>query len=212
LCINGKFEMLIHDRAWIAARIPHQGDMCLLDAVHEWDEQSARCSASSHRAPNNPLRHNGRLGAACSIEYAAQAMAVHAALLMESAAAAALLIESAAAAALLIERAAAQLFENTATAAPPSESTARTTQRPTAGYLTSARAVQLHVARLDDIDADLDIEVERLSDAQTSVLYRFSVSAGGKLLATGRAAVVLDALSLPAATLNAQIATAGSAP
>ena len=27
------------DRAWIAARIPHQGSMCLLDAVESWDEQ-----------------------------------------------------------------------------------------------------------------------------------------------------------------------------
>ena len=37
--------------------------------------------ASSHRAADNPLRAHGRLGAACGIEYAAQAMAVHGALL-----------------------------------------------------------------------------------------------------------------------------------
>jgi len=69
------------DRAWIAARIPHQGSMCLLDRVVEWSSERIRCAASSHRLPDNPLRDGGRLGAACGIEYAAQAMAVHGALL-----------------------------------------------------------------------------------------------------------------------------------
>jgi len=55
--------------------------MCLLDCVKEWDEQRIQCRATSHRAIDNPLRANGRLGAACGIEYAAQAMAVHGALL-----------------------------------------------------------------------------------------------------------------------------------
>lgn len=55
--------------------------MCLLDRVAEWDEQRIQCRATSHRAADNPLRANGRLGAACGIEYAAQAMAVHGALL-----------------------------------------------------------------------------------------------------------------------------------
>lgn len=68
------------DRDWIAAHIPHQGDMCLLERVEEWDEQRIRCIASSHRAHDNPLRAHGRLAAACGIEYAAQAMAVHGAL------------------------------------------------------------------------------------------------------------------------------------
>jgi predicted hotdog family 3-hydroxylacyl-ACP dehydratase len=55
--------------------------MCLLDFVEAWDPQRIRCRASSHRAADNPLRAYGRLGAACGIEYAAQAMAVHGALL-----------------------------------------------------------------------------------------------------------------------------------
>lgn len=55
--------------------------MCLLDCVEEWDQQRIRCRASSHRDACNPLRANNRLGAACGIEYAAQAMAVHGALL-----------------------------------------------------------------------------------------------------------------------------------
>jgi predicted hotdog family 3-hydroxylacyl-ACP dehydratase len=55
--------------------------MCLLDCVEAWDEQRIQCRASSHRATDNPLRAYSRLGAACGIEYAAQAMAVHGALL-----------------------------------------------------------------------------------------------------------------------------------
>lgn len=69
------------DRAWIAAHIPHQGDMCLLDAVERWDAAAIACRAGSHRDPANPLRADGRLGAAHGIEYAAQAMAIHGALL-----------------------------------------------------------------------------------------------------------------------------------
>lgn len=72
-------------RDGIAQRIPHQGTMCLLDAVLAWDEESIRCEASNHRAADHPLRAHGRLGAACGIEYAAQAMAVHGALVAESA-------------------------------------------------------------------------------------------------------------------------------
>jgi predicted hotdog family 3-hydroxylacyl-ACP dehydratase len=63
--------------------------MCLLERVSAWDTQQIRCEASSHRASNNPLRAHSRLGAACGIEYAAQAMAVHGALLAESGAGAA---------------------------------------------------------------------------------------------------------------------------
>lgn len=69
------------DHAWIAAHIPHQGSMCLLDRVTDWDAGRIACSASSHRLASNPLRSRNQLGAACGIEYAAQAMAVHGALL-----------------------------------------------------------------------------------------------------------------------------------
>jgi predicted hotdog family 3-hydroxylacyl-ACP dehydratase len=69
------------DRAWIASRIPHKHRMCLLDGVVEWDEARVVCRATSHRDADNPLRAHGRLGVACGIEYAAQAMAVHGALL-----------------------------------------------------------------------------------------------------------------------------------
>lgn len=71
--------MLSHD--WIAARIPHQGSMCLLNTVLEWNQQHIVCDAIGHGAPDHPLRAFGRLGAAVGVEYAAQAMAVHGALL-----------------------------------------------------------------------------------------------------------------------------------
>ena len=68
----------------IARRIPHQGSMCLLERVTAWDASQITCEASSHRAADNPLRAHGRLGASCGIEYAAQAMAVHGALIAEA--------------------------------------------------------------------------------------------------------------------------------
>jgi predicted hotdog family 3-hydroxylacyl-ACP dehydratase len=68
------------DRVWIEGNIPHHGRMCLLDEVIEWDARHIRCRGSAHRALDHPLRSQGRLGIACGIEYAAQAMAVHGAL------------------------------------------------------------------------------------------------------------------------------------
>lgn len=73
------------DRTWIERNIPHHGRMCLLDEVVEWDERHIRCRSATHRSPDHPLRSQGRLGAACGIEYAAQAMAAHAALSGEAA-------------------------------------------------------------------------------------------------------------------------------
>lgn len=72
------------NRGEIERRIPHQGAMCLLDAVLSWDDDRISCRATSHGAAGNPLRAHGRLGAACGVEYAAQAMAVHGALVGES--------------------------------------------------------------------------------------------------------------------------------
>ncbi len=68
------------DRAWIEEHIPHHGRMCLLDEVIEWDSEHIRCRSGTHRLPDHPLRSHGRLGIACGIEYAVQAMAVHGAL------------------------------------------------------------------------------------------------------------------------------------
>ena len=136
--------------------------MCLLDYVEAWDEQRIQCRASSHRAADNPLRAYGRLGAVCGIEYAAQAMAVHGALL-----------------------------------ASPDSPSARV------GYLVSVRGIQLHVPRLDDIAADLLVEATCITRSENTILYQFSVSAAGRLLLDGRAAVVLSAGALTPTAGNA---------
>lgn len=77
-------QTLGHDA--IARLIPHQGRMCLLDSVLHWDDQHICCQSDSHRAIDHPLRAHGRLGAACGVEYAAQAMALHGALVAQAAA------------------------------------------------------------------------------------------------------------------------------
>ena len=144
------------DHAWLAARLPHQADMCLLDTVDDWSAERILCRATSHRRSDHPLRADGRLGAAGAVEYAAQAMAAHGALLAGS------------------------------------------DGRPRAGYLVSLRSVDLAVERLDDVADDLEIVAERLSGDGNNVLYAFAVRADGRPLATGRAAVILDAGALPA--------------
>ncbi|MEP7150947.1 MAG: hypothetical protein ABI856_04490 [Nitrospira sp.] len=65
----------------ISRLIPHGGAMCLLDSIESWTEDHIVCRATSHRRPDNPLRDDSGLRALCSIEYAAQAIAAHAALL-----------------------------------------------------------------------------------------------------------------------------------
>jgi predicted hotdog family 3-hydroxylacyl-ACP dehydratase len=55
--------------------------MCLLDRVLDWDESNIRCAARSHRDRDNPLREPDGLPVWAAIEYAAQAAAVHGALL-----------------------------------------------------------------------------------------------------------------------------------
>lgn len=72
-------------RDWIAAHLPHRDAMCLLDGVLAWDERRVLCRAVSHRDIANPMRVGGQLPAACGIEYGAQAMAVHGALLSRGA-------------------------------------------------------------------------------------------------------------------------------
>lgn len=64
-------------RGEIAALVPHQMAMCLLDFVKEWTEDAILCGTRSHACPDNPLRHHGRLAALHLCEYGAQAMAVH---------------------------------------------------------------------------------------------------------------------------------------
>jgi len=61
----------------IAALIPHQGTMCLLDRVLDWDQDHIVLATATHRSPANPLRLDGRLRSIHLCEYGAQAMAVH---------------------------------------------------------------------------------------------------------------------------------------
>ncbi len=75
--------MLGHDD--IAALIPHQGAMCLLERVLEWDAGHIVLATLTHRSADNPLRRSGRLRALHLCEYAAQAMAVHGGLLARAA-------------------------------------------------------------------------------------------------------------------------------
>ncbi len=152
------------DRQWIEQHIPHKGRMCLLDEVLSWDATRIRCRSATHRSPDNPLRLHGRLGAACGIEYAAQAMAVHGALVAASA---------------------------------PLASTVSTSVRGSigsiVGYLASVRNVSLHVARLDDLEADLIAAAERVTGDGRTVLYEFSVWSAREPLVSGRASIVFDA-------------------
>lgn len=73
----------------IAALIPHQGAMCLLERLLEWDAERIRLATATHRSPDNPLRSQGRLRALHLCEYGAQAMAVHGGLVAQAAGASA---------------------------------------------------------------------------------------------------------------------------
>lgn len=75
--------MLIIGKETLCRLIPHQGTMCLLDAVEQWDDTNIRCMTASHRDATNPLRRGNQLEAICGLEYAAQAMAVHVGLLQQ---------------------------------------------------------------------------------------------------------------------------------
>ena len=145
-------------RDGIAALIPHSGTMCLLARLDGWDAQRIVCAATNHRDPGHPLRTRRGLLAPVAIEYAAQAMALHGALVGQAA----------------------------GTPATP-------------GFLASARGVQLHRLRLDDLplpDGDapdeLRIEATRQAGDANQILYAFSISHAGRPVAEGRAAVVLN--------------------
>ena len=160
------------NRAWIEARIPHQGRMCLLDEVLDWDAQHIRCRTATHRAPDNPLRSHDRLGIACGIEYAAQAMALHGALAGGAANGA---VDGAA---------------NVAADGAPDTIAGRSSR---VGLLASVRDVRLVVLRLDDIESDLICEVTHLAGDSLTALYEFALRDRDRSLLSGRASVILDA-------------------
>ena len=71
------------DKPQLRGLIPHAGSMCLLDTVEDWSADLIRCTSATHRDVGNPLRHNGELAALHLVEYGAQAMAIHGALLAQ---------------------------------------------------------------------------------------------------------------------------------
>ncbi len=131
--------------------MPQRGAMCLLDAVAGYDDQHVVCVATSHRAPDNPLRVAGRLPALAAIEYAAQAMAAHGTL------------------------------------------TGAGGERP--GRLVAVREVLLQAERLDDCTEPLAVEARRVAVGAGAAVYEFTVRAGARTIASGRATVLLSAAS-----------------
>ncbi len=68
------------------------------------------------------------------------------------------------------------------------------------GFLASARGVQLHRHRLDDLPGALHVWAERLAGDAQQLLYRFVLRHADTTVVEGRAAVVLNtALSTPPA-------------
>jgi predicted hotdog family 3-hydroxylacyl-ACP dehydratase len=70
-------------RDWLAAHLPHQGSMSLLDEIVRWDATTIVARAQRHADAGHPLRRGGELPIAAGIEYGAQAAAAHGALAAE---------------------------------------------------------------------------------------------------------------------------------
>ena len=143
-------ELFKLDAAQIARLIPHQGGMCLLAGVRQYDKQSITCIAVSHHLVTNPLRENGLLHAVCGVEYAAQAMAIHGALI-----------------------------------------SGQSDKPPRGGRLAGVRSLDLKIHRLDDIEADLEINATQIMGDVNSMVYEFTVDAAGHNLLKGKATVIL---------------------
>jgi predicted hotdog family 3-hydroxylacyl-ACP dehydratase len=74
------------DRAWLATHLPHRGAMNLLDEIVAWDGERLHARATGHGAARHPLRRAGELPITAAIEYGAQAVAAHGALVAGDAA------------------------------------------------------------------------------------------------------------------------------
>jgi predicted hotdog family 3-hydroxylacyl-ACP dehydratase len=156
--------------------LPHAGAMCLLEAVLAWDPQSITCLSLSHHAPDNPLRGPAGLSSANGIEYAAQAMALHAALVGGAGQRRA----AAPTAEQIVEQVSRQAGEPVGKQTPH-------------GVLASVRAVQLHVPRLDVFTGELRVRAVLLSGDPRTAIYAFSVLDGERALLDGRASVLFSA-------------------
>ena len=60
------------------------------------------------------------------------------------------------------------------------------------GVLVALREVQLHVARIDDLDGAIEATAQVLAEAETSQQYSFRIVHRARVLAEGRAAVMLQ--------------------
>lgn len=153
-------------REQIAGLLPHAGAMMLLDEMLVCEPQRIVCRCDSHRRPDHPMRTDRGLGSASAVEYAAQAMALHAAL-----------------------QASQQV-------PPPNPAPSAADRPPSAadasphGVLASVRAVRLNVERLDDIEADLIVTATLHTGDAQSAMYEFSVTADARDLVSGRASVL----------------------
>lgn len=65
--------------------------------------------------------------------------------------------------------------------------------KPRAGYLASVRDVACRRDRLDDVAGELVVEARRMMGDGERVVYEFRLTADGKEVMSGRAAVVLEA-------------------
>ncbi|HEV7265599.1 MAG TPA: phosphotransferase [Falsiroseomonas sp.] len=59
------------------------------------------------------------------------------------------------------------------------------------GFVTSLREVAMEVERLDDIAAPLRVEAEALLAEPGGFIYRFALSAEGRILLAGQATIIL---------------------
>ncbi|WP_114240274.1 phosphotransferase [Dyella sp. C9] len=130
--------------------IPHQGSMCLLEAVLRWDDEGIHAISGNHRHADHPLRGDTGLHAVHLAEYGAQAMAVHGALL--------------------------ERRDGGGVVRP--------------GRLVSLRDVVLAVEYVDALDGRLDVHARRLFSDTSGAQYTFRVEHQGRLLVSGRAAVI----------------------
>lgn len=147
----------------IAGLLPHRDAMCLLDEVQSFDATTIVCVSSSHRRAPHPMADaDGRLGAACGIEYGAQAMALHAALALRQSA-------------------------NSSLA-----SASGRPERLPMGMLVGVRALSLRVDRLDNIAAPLIVSATLLSGDARTAIYDIAIHANDRLLIDGRATVVIE--------------------
>jgi predicted hotdog family 3-hydroxylacyl-ACP dehydratase len=60
------------------------------------------------------------------------------------------------------------------------------------GFLVALREVELKVERIDDLEGQLEVHVERLIAMADSLQYAFRAEHDGNVLASGRAAVMLQ--------------------